>query len=131
MTVLLRLSLIFFFLTGCSGQSSTPVASWRHADDGAYAADVSADASLAVVSSVTGGISVWDLQKNEKRYTWQHQGEGNNLVANVHIAFDNSYVVTSDRDAFALWSITSGEPEGFWQASPSTSIGRLVKIRPY
>jgi WD40 repeat protein len=120
LTVLLRLSLIFFFLTGCSGQSSTPVASWRHADDGAYAADVSADASLAVVSSVTGGISVWDLQKNEKRYTWQHQGEGNNLVANVHIAFDNSYVVTSDRDAFALWSITSGEPEGFWRIDESS-----------
>ena len=31
----------------------------------------------------------------------------------VHISADKSYVVTADREAFALWSLETGEPEGF------------------
>lgn len=91
----------------------------RHADDGIDAASISADASLAVVSNLSNGITVWDVKNNTKRYVWNHQGEGNNLVVNIHIAFDNSYAVTSDRDAFALWNLTDGEPEGFWRIDES------------
>jgi len=80
-----------------------------------YAANISADSSISVVSSISNGIVVWDLANNKKLYEWHHQGDGNNLVANIHIAFDKSFVVTSDREAFALWSLTTGEPEGFWR----------------
>ena len=31
----------------------------------------------------------------------------------VHISADKRYVVTADREAFALWSLETGEPEGF------------------
>jgi WD40 repeat protein len=120
LTVLCRISLIFLFLNGCSPTGTTPIKVWRHAADGAYAANISADSSLAVVSSVHNGISVWDLITNKKLYEWQHQGEGNNPVLNIHIAFDNSFVVTSDRETFALWNLATGEPEGFWRIDESS-----------
>ena len=38
----------------------------------------------------------------------------------VHISADKSYVVTADREAFALWSLETGEPEGFWRIDESS-----------
>ncbi|MDU0353242.1 hypothetical protein RS130_04235 [Paraglaciecola aquimarina] len=102
-------------LSGCSGSSDTPIASFRHVDDVSDAADISADASISVVSNIHSGIVVWDLIANKRKYVWGHQGDGINLVTNIHIAFDNSYVVTSDRETFTLWNLTDGEPEGFWR----------------
>lgn len=120
-TTFKHISLILcFVLIACGGPISVPDSSNRHAEEGAYAADISTDASLSIVSSITGGIEVWDLAKSEKKFTWSHQGEGNNTVANIHIAADKSYVVTSDREAFALWNLQTGEPEGFWRIDESS-----------
>ncbi|WP_299072157.1 hypothetical protein [uncultured Paraglaciecola sp.] len=102
-------------LTSCGGLNDTPVSSVRHAEEGSHASHISADNSIAVVSTMENGITVWDLATNEKQFVWRHQDDGNNTVTNIHIAFDNSYVVTSDREAFALWSLEVGEPEGFWR----------------
>ena len=112
--------ILLMCLTACSGPISTPVDVWRHAQDGAYAAAISSDNSLSVVSSTSEGILVWDIANREQKYQWSHQGEGNNVVASIHIAADNSYVVTSDREAFALWNLESGEPEGFWRIDESS-----------
>lgn len=119
LTIFLTL-IIATCVTSCGGPISVPQSSTRHAQDGAYAADIAVDASLSVVSSITGGIAVWDLNEKQIKYTWSHQGEGNNTVANIHIAADNSFVVTSDREAFALWSMQTGEPEGFWRIDESS-----------
>nr|WP_106404029.1 PQQ-binding-like beta-propeller repeat protein [Paraglaciecola hydrolytica] len=106
-------------LTACGELTNTAEQTFHHADEGIDAANISPDGTLAVISNLSNGISVWDLAKNEKRYIWNHQGEGNNLVVNIHIAFDNSYAVTSDQDAFALWNLANGEPEGFWRIDES------------
>jgi WD40 repeat protein len=117
---LLLLTFLLTLLSACGGSNSTPLESWRHADQGVYAANISSDSSISVVSSISNGIVVWDLSNNKKLYEWHHQGDGNNLVANIHIAFDKSVVVSSDREAFALWSLSSGEPEGFWRIDESS-----------
>jgi WD40 repeat protein len=117
---LLALSFLLFLLSACGGSSRTPLESWQHADEGVYAASISADSTISVVSSIANGIVVWDLSNNNKLYEWHHQGDGNNLVTNIHIAFDKSFVVTSDREAFALWSLRTGEPEGFWRIDESS-----------
>jgi WD40 repeat protein len=109
------MSLSAITLMACSGSSDVPVSSFRHAEGGAHASHISADNTIAVVSTIESGISVWDLTTNEQRYVWRHQDDGNNSVTNIHIAFDNSYVVTSDREAFTLWNLDVGEPEGFWR----------------
>ena len=98
---------------GCSVPDTTPIQQWRHVEEGAYAADISTDGTLAVVSGVNNGVNVWRMGQSEPLYHWSHQGEGDNLVMSVHISADKSYVVTADREAFALWSLETGEPEGF------------------
>ncbi|WP_189407376.1 WD40 repeat domain-containing protein [Alteromonas halophila] len=121
---LFRASLLFVLvscvLSGCTIPETTPVAQWRHVKDGAYAADISADGQLIVASGVTNGINVWRLGNDEPVYHWAQQGEGENLVIAVHIAADKSHVVTADREAFALWSMATGEPLGFWRIDEST-----------
>jgi WD40 repeat protein len=112
--------LFILLLSGCNGSSAVPLSSQLHAEGGSFAANISADASLSVVSNITNGLTVWDLKANKQLYTWSHGGEGNNTVANIHIAADNSYAVTSDREAFALWNLSNGEPEGFWRIDETT-----------
>jgi WD40 repeat protein len=104
----------------CGGASDVPVSSFRHAEGGSHASHISADNTISVVSTIENGITVWDLVTNEKRYVWRHQDDGSNSVTNIHIAYDNSYVVTSDREAFALWNLSIGEPEGFWRIDESS-----------
>lgn len=112
--------IIILQLSACSVADSDPVSSQAVAEEGALAADISADHSIALVSSISEGIAVWDLNTNTRRFQWSHAGEGNNLVTNIHIAADNTYAVTSDREAFALWSIDNGEPVGFWRIDESS-----------
>lgn len=102
-------------LMACGGSGSVPISSFRHADAGSHASHISADNTISVVSSIENGITVWDLTTNEQLYMWRHQDDGSNLVTNIHIAFDNTYVVTSNREAFVLWNLDVGEPEGFWR----------------
>ncbi|WP_100642810.1 WD40 repeat domain-containing protein [Alteromonas facilis] len=113
------LTLLILLLSGCGGAISTPESVTAHAQEGSMAADISPDGTLAVVSSVENGITVWDLQQQTARFEWHHQGEGENIVTNLHIAANNSHVVTSDRTAFALWDVSSGEPVGFWRIDES------------
>ena len=105
---------------GCTVPDTTPIQQWRHVEEGAYAADISTDGTLSVLSGVDNGINVWRIGESEPLYHWGHQGEGNNLVMSVHISADKRYVVTADREAFALWSLESGEPEGFWRIDESS-----------
>nr|WP_139142130.1 hypothetical protein [Alteromonas lipolytica] len=111
-------------LTSCMVADSTPDNQWRIVDEGAYAADVSADAQLSVVSGINNGIHVWRFGEAQPLFQWSHQSEGgdqsNNLVANVHISADSLFAVTADREAFAIWSLTSGEPIGFWRIDESS-----------
>ncbi|AXR04987.1 hypothetical protein D0Y50_00550 [Salinimonas sediminis] len=117
---LLLLTLTLVMMSGCSIPQTTPEQQWEHAEKGAYAADISVDGQYAVVSGANNGINVWHVKDNKPMYHWSHQGEGANLVASVHISADDKVVVTSDRDAFALWDMTNGEPIGFWRIDESS-----------
>ncbi|QJR80841.1 hypothetical protein CA267_008630 [Alteromonas pelagimontana] len=117
---LLLMALLAGVLVGCSVPDSTPLAQWRHAQDGAFAADISPSGQYAVVSGVNGEITVWHLKDNKPLYQWRHQGEGANRVFIIHISADEKFVVTSDREAFALWNMESGEPVGFWRIDESS-----------
>ena len=59
-TLLLGL-VLSLFLSACTGSDSKPVKTTRQAEEGVYAADISSDASISVVSSAQEGIVVWNL----------------------------------------------------------------------
>lgn len=111
---------ILFSLTGCQPPDSKPVAQWQHAAEGAYAANVSNDASLSVVSSIHHGLALWDVEKNALKFTWyQQQDTADNLVLATDIADNNSHVLTASRENFALWNTETGESEGYWKVRDS------------
>lgn len=120
--VLLLLVALSLCLSACTGSDSKPIKTTRHAEQGIYAADISSDASISVVSTAQQGILVWDIAADKQLFKWSHEDDENsvNTIGNIHIAHDNSYVVTADREAFALWDLISGEPEGFWRIDEST-----------
>ncbi len=108
-------------LVGCQPVSNKPIQRWQHAANGAYAANISDDATLSVVSSVHHGISLWDLKENALIFHWsQQQDSADNLVLAADIAHDNSHVLTASRQNFSLWDVKSGESKGYWQIDGST-----------
>jgi len=118
----LFLSILLFLLlvSGCSIPDTNPLSRVNFSSSGVYAADIHAQKKLGVFSEVSGEIKVFDLNSGVEKYSWRHQGDGLNLVDNVKFSKDGDYVVTSDSEAFAIWSIANGEPLGFWRIDEST-----------
>ncbi|OKY27579.1 MULTISPECIES: WD40 repeat domain-containing protein [Thalassotalea] len=118
---ILYMLLFALLLAGCQPASDEPIQRWQHAANGAYAANISDDASLSAVSSVHHGISLWDLKNNALLFQWsQQQDSADNLVLSLDIAHDNSHVLTASRQNFSLWKVKSGKSHGFWQIDGST-----------
>ncbi|MFC4698633.1 WD40 repeat domain-containing protein [Glaciecola siphonariae] len=109
-----------FLLLGCSVPESRPSKRINLSESGVYAADISANGKYAVVSQVSGAIQVYDIEAQQPRFTWQHQGDATNLVDNVRFSPDDEYVVSSDSETFAIWSVNTGDPLGFWRIDEST-----------
>lgn len=108
-------ALLCLVVSGCIEPSDKPSSSLKQIDEIADAANISADASISVISNVKSGIQVWDIKTNQQKFAWNNQKDAVNTVTNIHIAADNSYVVTSSRQTFTLWNLTEGEPEGYWR----------------
>jgi WD40 repeat protein len=107
-------------LSACTIPDSTPLERVNLIKDGVYAADIHASKQLGLFSEVGGEIRVVNLSNNAILYSWRHQEEGLNLVDNVRFSKDGDFAVTSDSEAFALWSVNTGEPIGFWRIDEST-----------
>jgi len=100
------INLATILLVSCSNQD-TPDQTWIHASDGALAAAISNDGSLALVSSSFHDIILWDLTNNTQKYRWA-QGE-QNLVLFTALSPNNKYAVTAEDQAFSVWDIESGK----------------------
>lgn len=119
---LLFCSFIFsVILAGCQPSGQAPKQRWQHAAEGAYAANISDDGSLSVVSSIHHGIALWDIKQNALLYRWsQQQNSADNLVLATDIANNNSHVLTASRSNFSLWNVSTGQSEGFWKIDNSS-----------
>ena len=111
---------ILFTLTACDNTDVVPNNAQEHAVQGSYAAALNSNGSLAVVSSINHGISVWNLNDNALLYQWSHQQSEDNLVLAIDISDDNKFAVTADRTNFAVWSLENGENIGFWKIQESS-----------
>ena len=98
-------------LAACTG-GSDPVAQWEQAPSGSYAADLTEDGRVAVVSTVDRGVLVWDLPQNKVRYQWQHKEGAANDVFLVRISASGTHAVTSGRNDFVIWDLETGKAVG-------------------
>lgn len=121
-------------LVACTG-GSAPVAQWKLAPNGAYAADLTEDGRLAVVSTVDRGVLVWDLAQNAVRYQWQHKEGAANDVFLVRISASGTHAVTAGRNDFVIWDLETGKAVGYYSQTESSirdiaisSYGRYVLI---
>jgi len=118
-----QLSLLLFIailLGACQPSGNNPSARWQHAVEGAYAADISNDAKLSIVSSIHHGLSLWDIESNALKFNWyQQQDSADNLVLAADISDNNSHALTASRENFALWNTETGESEGYWKVRDS------------
>ncbi|TYK65272.1 WD40 repeat domain-containing protein [Colwellia echini] len=111
---------LFTLIAACKPVTEEPLHRWQLAVEGAYAGDISSNAKYAVVSSIHHGLSVWDLTQNQRLYNWaQEQDSSDNLVLAIDISDNASHVLTANRDNFALWNLTTGKSEGYWQVRES------------
>lgn len=112
--------LLLFALVGCKPTTQAPQQRWQQSVEGAYAGNISNDAQYSVISSIHHGLSVWDLNKNERLYNWsQEQETSDNLVLSIDISDNSSHVLTANRENFALWNLKSGKSEGYWKVRES------------
>lgn len=116
------LGLSCLFLVSCRFPETQPLHRHTQAQQGAYAAELAEDMSVSVVSAANDGILVWDLEWNQILYHWTLSDDESyaNVVSSISIAFDNSYVLSADREVFTLWNLESGEPEGLWRIDESS-----------
>uniref|UniRef100_A0A486XNG5 FOG: WD40 repeat n=1 Tax=Rheinheimera sp. BAL341 TaxID=1708203 RepID=A0A486XNG5_9GAMM len=112
---------LLLLLSGCEKLISVPpVQQFPHVAQGSYAAAISDDGRYAAVSSIQDGVALWDLQANALKYQWQHQDDAENLVFSLAISHNNSHVLTADQHTYALWNISSGANQGYWQLDAAT-----------
>lgn len=109
------LALLLIALAGCSS-GDAPKQTAEVAVKGLYSAELSADGTRALVGSIHHGGSYWDIEKNERRYSWNHQAQGyTNLVA-AALSGNGRYAATADERTIALWDTRTGENISFWTA---------------
>lgn len=113
---------IFIFLTlvsACDNKKNQAIKQWEHAVRGSYAADISDDASLALISSIHHGISLWDLKKEKTIYQWQHNKQELHQVFLAKIAPLNKWAITAGRHDFVIWNLSTGKAKGYWKVEQS------------
>ncbi|MEL3929351.1 hypothetical protein V1669_18395 [Aeromonas enteropelogenes] len=105
-------------LTGCE-QSARPDQQITLASTGLLTADLSSDGKQAIVSSLSQGIVVWDLEQNRQRWRWTQSDAPDNLVFITRFAEGNEHAVTATSNTFAIWALQNGHSQGYYSLPES------------
>ena len=79
-------------LTGCE-QSSSPDRQLTLANQGLLSADLASDGKQAIVSSLSQGTVVWDLEQGKERWRWRQSD--NRTTSSSSPSADDSHAVTA------------------------------------
>lgn len=104
-------------LAGCTDTVPTDQG-FRQASRGMISAGFSEDGSLSFVGSIDHGGSLWQIASKERLYNWNHAGEQYSAFRAAVFSEDGQFVATTQGQAMALWSTSTGEAIRYWQ-SPS------------
>lgn len=114
----LRIALLLVIAWSTAGcdDAAIPKKQWENAVQGLYSATLSDNGNYALVGSINHGASLWDMQRGERLFNWNHKrGEYTGITATA-ISPDNKYAATADRRTIVLWELQSGRSVRFWSA---------------
>ncbi len=125
----MRKSVLFFnvlvatglLLAGCSERKQA-LETWVHADTGSYGAALSPDGRLLLTGEIGGFARVWDLERNQVRYSLQHEeGDAGGVIAGAFSA-RGDVLVTVEQNSIARWATSSGRLTGYWSWPNLTDV---------
>lgn len=109
--------LFIVLLVGCTPKTEAIKAIIQDSD-GVFAAALSRDGSLSLMSSANNDVTLWQLTpKAQAKFRWQQQSQNNVFL--VKFSPDHQYAVTASRHDFAIWSTHTGQSLGFYAISQS------------
>jgi WD40 repeat protein len=109
---------LFFLACSACKYNEEAIQTQQHAIQGTIDAVISQDAQFAIVSSLNHGVSYWNLKKNKRLFTWNHDNK-NEAITLVGLSADNLRAITASQRNFALWNTQTGKAYGFWKAPDS------------
>ena len=109
-------------LASCS--SGEPPVHWQtYATLGLYTGSISNDGRYAVIGAQEEGGSLWDIDREERLYDWNHESKTKTLVAKSAFSPESDFAVTANQQDLVLWHTNSGMAEWFW-----SSPGEILDI---
>ena len=105
-------------LTGCE-QSSSPDRQLTLANQGLLSADLASDGKQAIVSSLSQGTVVWDLEQGKERWRWRQSDNPDNFIIITRFSADDSHAVTATPDSFGIWRLQDGQSQGYYSLPES------------
>ncbi len=109
---------ICLMLTGCE-QSSSPDRQLTLANQGLLSADLASDGKQAIVSSLSQGTVVWDLEQGKERWRWRQSDNPDNFIIITRFSADDSHAVTATPDSFGIWRLQDGQSQGYYSLPES------------
>lgn len=105
--------LLYLLITACSDGPTnvTPLAK-----QGLLSGVISDAGDMALIGSIHHGGSLWDINKKERLFNWNHESGKMSSIRAVSISKDGSRAVTCVEDSLVLWDTMSGKYKEFWQA---------------
>ena len=93
-----------------------PDKSWETSAKGSYSAAFSQDGKFSLIGSISHGGSLWDTQRGERLFNWNHQqGQYSNIIASG-FSPEGLFALTADHQTLVLWDTSSGKAITFWTA---------------
>lgn len=109
-------------LGGCGSDALRTVAL---AAQGAYTATLSVDGNLALIGSLNHGASLWNSQRHERLFDWNHSAGDFTPLTAAALSANGAHAATADPRTLVVWDTTSGESTGYW-ATPSSVMALAI-----
>jgi WD40 repeat protein len=119
---LLKTFSFLFLLSACSS-GEAPLSSLRMAVQGLHTGAISIDGSKAVVGSINHGGSLWELDKQERLFDWNHKAEDYSTINITAFSPEGQFAATADIQNLVLWNTEDGSSLRFW-----TSPGEILSM---
>ena len=113
----MRLTLLIVISVLLAACSPGPQNEFQLAQKGLLSGALSEDSSYALIGSIHHGGSLWDIERNERLYSWNHQSGGFSSFRTVALSADGQVAVTTEEKSIGVWNATTGESKAFWEAA--------------